>query len=190
MISTKTQQVVFLDRDGILVDVVFDGGRLVTCRNIKEVSILNGVKEALVGFKKAGYILLVVTNQPNIARGEMTKDDTEKIHNHLKYNLGLPIDNFYYCPHDDGEAECDCKKPKLGMATRLAKEDFPDINFSKSYMIGDRSGDMEFGRQLGCSTILISTAATTWGGAVKPQADYEVSNLSEALSIILNRLNI
>ena len=122
--------------------------------------------KAINQINASGYLAIVVTNQPVIARGEVTVPELREIHNKMETLLGANgayIDAIYYCPHHphkgyEGEIpelkiECDCRKPKPGMLFRAA-EDF-NIDLSKSWMIGDGENDIKAGRAAGCRTALI-----------------------------------
>ena len=179
-----SQKALFLDRDGVIIDVVFEGGWLMTCRSVEEVRVIIGVKEALDKLKAMGYLLIVVTNQPNVARGEMAIADVEAVHNRLRDEFKLPIDAYYYCPHDTSE-NCSCKKPKIGLIIDQAMRDFPIIDLKQSFVVGDREGDMELGRSLGCKTILIPSPATLWFTKVKPESDMRAKDLLQVCDIIM-----
>ncbi len=153
------QKAVFLDRDGTINKYV---GFL---RNIDEFELIPGVADAIRKINESGYLAIVVTNQPVIARGEVTVEELNEIHNKMERLLGEQgayIDAIYYCPHHpdkgfEGEIpelkiNCDCRKPKPGMLLQAAK-DF-NIDLSKSVMIGDSENDMEAGRVAGCKTVL------------------------------------
>ena len=153
------QKAFFLDRDGTINKYV---GFL---RNIDEFELIPGVADAIRKINESGYLAIVVTNQPVIARGEVTVEELNEIHNKMERLLGEQgayIDAIYYCPHHpdkgfEGEIpelkiNCDCRKPKPGMLLQAAK-DF-NIDLSKSVMIGDSENDMEAGRAAGCKTVL------------------------------------
>lgn len=177
---------VFLDRDGILVKVLFKGDWLSTCLRKEDAEVLPGVKESLNALKSAGYLLLVVTNQPNVNRGDMTTDDVNQVHDRLINEYQLPVDKFYFCPHE-GSEDCECKKPLAGMIIDQAMRDYPDIDLQESFVIGDRGGDMEMGKAVGVKTILVPSPATLWFTTKKPESDYRVENLSQAVDIILGK---
>ena len=154
------QKAVFLDRDGTINKYV---GFL---RNIDELELLPGVADAVKRINASGYLCIVVTNQPVIARGEVTIEQMAEIHNKMETLLGLEgayLDGIYFCPHHphkgyQGEVkelkvDCDCRKPKPGMLFKAAK-DF-NIDLSQSYMIGDGENDIKAGRAAGCRTVLI-----------------------------------
>ena len=154
------QKAIFLDRDGVINKYV---GFLT---DIKDFELIDGVTDAIKKINDNGYLAIVVTNQPVIARGEVTFAELNQIHNKMETLLGLDgayVDAIYYCPHHphkgyEGEVtelkfECECRKPKPGMLLHAAK-DF-NIDLSKSVMIGDGENDMIAGKNAGCSTILI-----------------------------------
>lgn len=156
------QKAVFLDRDGTLNKYV---GFL---RDINDFELLDGVTDAIKAINNSGYLAIVVTNQPVIARGEVTVQQLEEIHNKMETLLGLDgayIDAIYYCPHHphkgyEGEIpelkfDCDCRKPKPGMIMQAAA-DF-NIDLSQSWMIGDSENDIKCGLNAGCKTVLIGS---------------------------------
>ena len=157
---TNKQKAIFLDRDGTINKHV---GFL---RDIDEFELLDGVAEAIKTINESGYLAIVVTNQPVIARGEVTFEELDEIHNKMETLLGLEgayLDGIYYCPHHpdkgfEGEIpelkiECDCRKPKPGMLLK-AVEDF-NINLEASFMIGDRENDVKAGNAADCKSVLI-----------------------------------
>ena len=154
------QKAIFLDRDGTINKYV---GFL---RDINDFELLPGVAEAIRKINASGYLAIVVTNQPVIARGEVTFDQLQEIHNKMETLLGQEgayLDAIYFCPHHpdkgfEGEVselkvDCDCRKPKPGMLIKAA-EDF-NIDLRQSWMVGDGSNDIEAGQNAGCHTALI-----------------------------------
>lgn len=154
------QKAIFLDRDGTINQYV---GFL---RNIDDFELIPGVAEAIRKINASGYLAVVVTNQPVIARGEVTVPELQLIHNKMETLLGAEgayLDAIYYCPHHphkgyEGEIpelkiDCDCRKPKPGMLIRAA-EDF-NIDLSNSWMIGDGENDIKAGKAARCKTALI-----------------------------------
>ena len=154
------QKAIFLDRDGTINKYV---GFL---RNIDDFELLPGVAEAIRKINSSGYLAIVVTNQPVIARGEVTFEQLDEIHNKMETLLGQEgayLDDIYFCPHhpDKGfvgevpelKIDCDCRKPKPGMLLKAA-EDF-NIDLSLSWMIGDGNHDIGAGKNAGCHTALI-----------------------------------
>lgn len=162
---SKKQKAVFLDRDGTIN--VYKG----FLREIDEFELIPGISDAIKKINISGYLAIVVTNQPVIARGEVTWNKLEEIHNKMETELGMAgayLDGIYFCPHHphkgyDGEiaelkVNCDCRKPKPGMLLKAA-EDF-NIDLSQSYMIGDGENDVEAGIAAGCKSVLINGAGS------------------------------
>ena len=160
---SKPQRAIFLDRDGTINKYV---GFL---RDINDFELLPGVAEAIKLINTSGYLAIVATNQPVIARGEVTASELTDIHNKMETLLGAEgayIDGLYYCPHHphkgyEGEVvelkiDCDCRKPKPGLLFRAA-QDF-NIDLSNSWMIGDGENDIGCGKAAGCKTALISNS--------------------------------
>ena len=158
------QKAVFLDRDGTINKYV---GFL---RDIDDFELLPGVAEAIRKINESGYLAIVVTNQPVIARGEVTFEELEQIHNKMETLLGQEgayVDGIYFCPHHphkgyEGEIpglkmDCDCRKPKPGMLLRAA-EDF-NIDLGQSYMVGDSENDVQCGINAGCTPVLLAETA-------------------------------
>ena len=154
------QKAVFLDRDGTINKYV---GFL---RNIDEFELIDGVADAIKKINASGYLTIVVTNQPVIARGEVSFEELGVIHNKMETLLGIEgayLDAIYFCPHHphkgyEGERpelkfDCDCRKPKPGMLLNAA-QDF-NIDLSQSWMIGDGENDVKAGQNAGCRTALI-----------------------------------
>lgn len=158
----QKQKAVFLDRDGTINKYV---GFL---RDIEQFELLPGVAEAIKKINESGYLAIVVTNQPVIARGEVTVPELQLIHNKMETLLGAEgayLDAIYYCPHHphkgyEGEVpelkiDCSCRKPKPGMLLKAAA-DF-NIGLNNSWMIGDGENDIKAGKAAGCNTALIGT---------------------------------
>lgn len=165
------QKAIFMDRDGTINKYV---GFL---RNIKDFELLDGVAEAIKKINESGYLAIVVTNQPVIARGEVSFESLEEIHNKMETLLGKEggyLDAIYYCPHHphkgyEGECpelkiDCDCRKPKPGMLLKAAT-DF-NIDLSQSWMIGDGENDIKAGISAGCKTALLSSSDEYFGQCV------------------------
>jgi len=158
---SKKQKAVFLDRDGTINKYV---GFL---RNVEQLELLPGIADAIKRINKSGYLCIVITNQPVIARGEVSYKELEEIHNKIETLLGVEgayLDGVYFCPHHphkgyDGEVkelkiDCECRKPKPGMLLKAAKD--LNIDLSQSYMIGDDENDVRAGIAAGCKSILIN----------------------------------
>jgi D-glycero-D-manno-heptose 1,7-bisphosphate phosphatase len=144
------RRAVFLDRDGVLIRSYVRKGIPHPPQTPAGVEILPGVPEALRDLRDAGFALLVVTNQPDVARGTQTRETVEQINKHLMDTL--PLDGFYVCYHDTADG-CTCRKPAPGMLLRAAGEN--GIDLASSFMVGDRGTDIAAGAAAGCRTILI-----------------------------------
>lgn len=162
------QKAIFLDRDGTINKYV---GFL---RKEEEFELLHGVAEATKRINESGYLAIVVTNQPIIARGEVTFEGLEIIHNKMETLLGKEgayLDAIYFCPHHphsgyEGEVkelkiDCECRKPKPGMLLKAAQD--MNIDLSKSYMVGDGKNDIKAGKAAGCKTVLLNTESEYYG---------------------------
>ena len=117
---------------------------------VGELKIVEGAVESLRDLKQAGFLLIVVTNQPDIARGTRSRATVDAIHEALR--KALPLDDFFVCPHDDSD-RCDCRKPLPGLLLRAAEK--YEIDMPRSFMIGDRWRDVEAGASAGCATVWI-----------------------------------
>ena len=160
---SQKQKAIFLDRDGVI------NKHIGFLRRVDEFELIHGVTEAVKAINKSGYLAIVVTNQPVIARGECTWEELQQIHDKMETLLGKEgafVDAIYVCPHHkdkgfEGERpeykfDCDCRKPKSGLFLQAA-QDF-NIDLSQSYMIGDNSSDVEAGQNAGCrDSYLIDT---------------------------------
>ena len=144
----------FLDRDGVINKRLMDD----YVKNIDEFEFLPGVPEAFKKFSKIFGRIFIITNQRGIARKIMTEKDLESVHNFMINgikNSGGRVDKIYFCPHDRNE-NCGCRKPDIGSALK-AQQDFPEIDFSKSIMVGDTSSDIQFGKNAGMYTIKVNS---------------------------------
>ena len=177
------QKAIFLDRDGTINKYV---GFL---RKEEEFELLPGVADAVRKINQSGFLAIVVTNQPVIARGEVTFEGLDTIHNKMETLLGKEgayLDAIYFCPHHphkgyEGEVaelkiECDCRKPKPGMLIKAA-EDF-NINLSQSFMVGDGENDIKAGKAAGCKTVLLNTECEYYG------QDICVCSLKELVALL------
>ena len=161
----------FLDRDGVINKKIEND----YVRNWKQFEFLPGVIEALKMLSNIFAKIIIVTNQRGIGRGLMTEENLNDIHsNMLKIfeNNGIKIAKIYYCPHDYEKEICNCRKPKIGMAMQ-AKFDFPDIDFTKSMMIGDSLSDMEFAKNVGMIGIVVNNNSLRKGNFIYFESLYE-----------------
>jgi len=171
------RRAVFLDRDGVLNRAVVRNGRPQSPQTPEEFEILPGVAAALRTLDAAGFLLIVVTNQPDVARGRQRREVVEAMHRRLQDEL--PIDDIKVCYESDGPAST-WYKPKPGMLLSAARE--RDIDLAGSYMIGDRWRDVGAGKAAGCFTIFIDRGYTE---PLNDTPDAVCSDLVEAVEIIL-----
>lgn len=182
------QKAIFLDRDGTINKYV---GFL---KNDKDFELIPGISSAVKSFNDKGYLVIVITNQPVIARGEVTIEELNNIHNKMETLLGKDgayVDAIYYCPHHphkgyEGEItelkiECECRKPKPGLILKAAK-DF-NIDIASSWMIGDSENDILAGKNAGCKTALISSELKNYG------QDKTVKSLNDFINILYKDTN-
>jgi D-glycero-D-manno-heptose 1,7-bisphosphate phosphatase len=149
-LDQSMRRAAFLDRDGVLIRTFVRDGIPHPPHALQEVEILAGVDEALGVLRERGFVLLVVTNQPDVARGRQTREAVERINDHLMKRL--PLDGIYVCYHDNAN-QCACRKPEPGMLLAAAEE--RQIDLARSFMVGDRGSDIEAGAAAGCRTVLI-----------------------------------
>lgn len=172
------RRAVFLDRDGVLNRAIVRNGKPYPPDSLAETEILPGVREGLAQLQAADYLLICVTNQPDVARGKQQQTIVEQINQFLLDTL--PLLEIRVCYHDDKDG-CDCRKPLPGLLLQAAQTH--DINLTRSYLVGDRWKDIEAGRQAGCTTILIDYH---YSEAEQSHSDYRVQSLPEAVHIILD----
>jgi D-glycero-D-manno-heptose 1,7-bisphosphate phosphatase len=169
---------VFLDRDGVLSRASVVDGRPYAPLHARDFEILPGSESALARLKAAGYALVVVTNQPEVARGRLTREAVEAMHARLAADL--PVDEVRVCYHDEEDA-CDCRKPAPGLLLSP-----PTYAVDRSVMVGDRWRDIEAGRQAGChATILIDYQ---YDESLPHEPDVRVASLDEAAEWILTNM--
>ena len=166
---------VFLDRDGVLNRVVDRAGEPGSPRSLVEVEIAEDVPTALRRLVEAGFVLLGITNQPEIARRQTTASMVEAVNALLLSRL--PVREMFVCPHEDAD-QCDCRKPKPGLLLRAAAK--YDIDLSASFMVGDRWRDIGAGIAAGCRTVLLEQGWSKGG-----QANFTATSLTEAADWIL-----
>lgn len=168
---------VFLDRDGVINAAVVREGKPYPPASAAEVEILPDVPAALARLSAAGYLLVVVTNQPDVARGKQRREEVEAIHSRLR--AALPLDAVYCCFHDDRDA-CSCRKPAPGMMLDAARD--LGIELSRSFLVGDRWRDTDAGLAAGCRTAFIDRGYAERGPS---QCDLRCSSLTEVADWIL-----
>lgn len=168
---------IFLDRDGVLNHPVVREGKSYPPARVEDLKIYEGLREPLQRLKDRGFVLIVVTNQPDVARGTTPRSTVEAINDAIAQEIPA-IDKFIVCFHDNSDG-CDCRKPLPGMLLAGAAEF--DIDLARSYMIGDRRGDIEAGIAAGSRTIFVDRA---YREPSPTNYNYKVSSTHEALNII------
>ncbi len=148
-----SRRAVFFDRDGVILKTIVENGIPRPPYSIAEYreksGVIAGAREAVAAVKAAGFLAILVTNQPDVKYGKITKEDFEYIQGEV---AALSFDDIFLCPHgrEDG---CDCKKPKPGMLLTAAKK--WEIDLAQSFMVGDSAADVGAGKAAGCKTILL-----------------------------------
>lgn len=174
---------IFLDRDGVLNEAVVRDGKPYPPDTADELRITPDAPSALAELKSFGALLIVVTNQPDVARGKQTAEAVEAIHRRLQE--ALPVDDFLSCFHDDSD-DCACRKPRPGLIIDGARRHRVDL--SRSFMVGDRWRDIDAGRAAGCRTIWIDRGYRERGPSRAPDAT--VTSLGEAAKWIARSLTL
>lgn len=177
--ASQLRRAVFLDRDGVINRCIPRNGQPGPPYTWDEFELLPGVNEALARLRQAGFLLIIVTNQPDVATGVQRPEDVEAIHQRLQQVL--PVDDIRVCCHVDAD-QCTCRKPKPGMLLEAARQ--RSIDLAQSFLVGDRWRDIGAGRAAGCKTILVR-GNPDQRQTVPP--DWTVDSLLEAASWILNQ---
>jgi D-glycero-D-manno-heptose 1,7-bisphosphate phosphatase len=173
-----TRRAIFLDRDGVLNRAVVRDGKPYPPANLGELDIPAAVPGALQLAKNAGFVLIGVTNQPDVARKTTARETVEAINREILQSL--PLVEIRVCYHDDRDG-CDCRKPKPGLLLQAAAEH--QIDLRRSCMIGDRWRDVEAGRRAGCHTIWIDCGYREHWPVAPP--DQTVRSLTEAIQYVI-----
>ena len=178
-LESAPHRAVFLDRDGVINRALVRNNKPYPPSSLAEFEILPGVAEACAKLNQAGFLLVVVTNQPDVGRGTVSQEIVASLHAHMCREL--PLDRVEVCYHPGkGASDCDCRKPKPGMLLRAAQA--LGIDLKESFMVGDRWRDIDCGHAAGCATILIDY---NYDEPMRMQPDYRAQNLAEAADIIL-----
>ncbi len=180
MLAIEKNKAVFLDRDGVLNNTIVIGGKPYPPHCLSEAKILDGVALATQVLIDNGFLLIVVTNQPDVARGTTSRETVEAINQFLQERL--KIDEFVICYHDSSD-ECICRKPKPGGILEVAIR--KSIDLSRSFMVGDRWRDIEAGRSAGLKTVFINY---NYHEKQPDSFDQQASSLLEALPFILGEI--
>jgi D-glycero-D-manno-heptose 1,7-bisphosphate phosphatase len=171
------RRAVFLDRDGVLNEAVVREGKPFPPRSPDEVVVVPGVAQACRALRDVGLVLVVVTNQPDVARGAQSASGVAAINSLLRRHV--TVDALYVCHHDNGD-DCECRKPRTGMLTTAALD--LDLDLNQSFMVGDRWSDIAAGQGAGCRTVYIDYGYQEQGAH---EPDHVVSNPVEALEWVL-----
>ena len=173
------QPAVFLDRDGVLIRTQVADGKPAAITPSDAVVLCDGAEEACATLSRAGFALVMVTNQPDVRRGRTTREFVEATNRALALRLGL--DDVRVCFHDDGDG-CDCRKPKPGLI--LASAAALGIDLGASVMVGDRGRDIEAGARAGCRTVLVGAG---FGDSFPFPPDFTAASLRDAVGWICDK---
>jgi D-glycero-D-manno-heptose 1,7-bisphosphate phosphatase len=190
---------IFLDRDGVVNRLIYypEHGVIDSPFVPSQFQVLTGVYDAMRSFKLAGFELVLVSNQPGIAKGSITPENFEGIRRKMNGSFaenGVPLDGEYYCLHHpeaevpDLAVSCECRKPKPGMLLRAARE--LGLNLKECWMVGDNLTDVQAGHRAGCHTVLIGKMKCELCHLMDSQAaipDLIASNLVEAFELIYSK---
>jgi D-glycero-D-manno-heptose 1,7-bisphosphate phosphatase len=168
---------VFLDRDGVIVIPEFRDRRSFAPRRLEDFKLYPDAAASLQRLKQAGFLLAVITNQPDVGNGLITRSEAEAMHDIMRRQL--PIDAIKACYHRQDE-HCDCRKPKPGMILEAAKE--PAVRLERSFMVGDRGSDVAAGRAAGCATVFIDLG---YAEPAPDHPDFVVTSIREAADVII-----
>ena len=174
------RRAVFLDRDGILNAAIVRNGKPHPPSSVAQVEIPAGVADGLIQLRNLGFLLIGVTNQPDVARGTTPRETVDAINGYLKSKL--PLDEICVCFHDDADG-CSCRKPNPGLILNTAERH--EINLAASYMVGDRWKDIEAGRKTGCNTVWVDYGYSEMFKTGLP--DYICKSPAEAFQWIISR---
>jgi D-glycero-D-manno-heptose 1,7-bisphosphate phosphatase len=177
-LKTDGVKAVFLDRDGVLNQPVVRDGKPFPPASVDQLRLYPDAASALARLKRAGYLLMVVTNQPDVARGTTERAAVEAINGAIGAALG--VDDFFVCWHDDAD-QCACRKPQPGLLLEGAER--YGIDLSRSFLIGDRWRDIDAGAAAGCRTVLIERGYHERTPEHAP--DFRAASIGEAVAWVL-----
>ncbi len=176
------KRALFLDRDGILDELVYypSHDEWEAPRRVEDVRMTEGIREPLQRLADAGWLLFIVTNQPNVAKGKASLEDVLAVHDHVVRSLDVPIARSYQCFHQASD-HCICRKPSPHFLQEAAREF--DVDLTRSWMVGDQDSDLACGRAAGCKVALIEHRGSEHKrGKVEP--DLRVANLAELAEVL------
>lgn len=169
---------IFFDRDGVINKSIIKNNKPCPPKNLEELELIDGIHLLIWGLKQKGFLIFVITNQPDVARGTQTKSMVEALNTNIKKEL--PIDEIFTCYHDDGD-NCICRKPMPGFI--LQAKDKYNIDLKQSWVIGDRWKDIQAGKHADCFTIFVDYGYCERFRCHQP--DYKVKNIKEIEGVIL-----
>lgn len=196
IIINKANRAVFLDRDGVLNELVYypEEGRVGSPMSAKQLRVSALLPETLKEIKSHGYKLIVISNQPGVARKQFTLRELEKMNDKIKKKLKrshVYLDGEYYCLHHPHalikkyRLNCGCRKPKPGLLLQAAKDHKLDL--SKSFFVGDAISDVKAGKAAGTKTVLIGNMTDLLNRVIArehAEPDYMVAGLKEVISLL------
>jgi D-glycero-D-manno-heptose 1,7-bisphosphate phosphatase len=171
------KRAVFLDRDGVLNASQLRNGKPYAPTCVDDFHLMPQARHHLTRLNRAGFLLVVVTNQPDIGAGRVEAATVDAMNRRLAAEL--PVDDILVCPHTPQDG-CDCRKPKPGMLLRAAQRH--DCDLAASYMIGDRFGDIAAGNAAGCTSVLIGDG---YGEAEQASPAARAADLAAAVDFVL-----
>jgi D-glycero-D-manno-heptose 1,7-bisphosphate phosphatase len=174
------RRAVFLDRDGVLNRALVRDGLPYAPKTLEEFELLPGVKDACLRLRQGGFLLIVVTNQPDIARGIQTTSSLDEMHQVLRESV--PVDDILVCSHDNSD-RCQCRKPLPGLLLTAAQK--WDVRLEASFVVGDRWRDIDAGVAAGCTTIFLDHG---YREPLRAAPDWKAHSLPEATDWILKQL--
>jgi D-glycero-D-manno-heptose 1,7-bisphosphate phosphatase len=181
-IRPLNNKAVFLDRDGVINRALVRDGHPYPPSSLDTLEIQPDVTKALNLLEDSEFLLIVVTNQPDVGRGTQKRETVEKMHTYLLNQL--PLDDIYVCWHGQ-DGECDCRKPLPGMLFQAAQD--WQIDLEKSFMIGDRWRDVDIGYAAGCKTIFIDYQ---YDETLNYKPDYTATSIQDASEWIIRQSNL
>ena len=183
------RKAVFLDRDGVINEVIPSAEGPDSPRSVEEFRLIAGAASAIQRLNRLGFPVVVVSNQPGIAKGKLCEEDLEAMTDFMRLKLGeecAVLDGLYYCLHHpqalipEYRVACDCRKPGAGLLIRAGRE--MDLALAESYMVGDQPRDMTAGKSVGCTTVFVTSGVPKERPA---EADYMCQDLASATRLIV-----
>lgn len=181
-LGPRLRPAVFLDRDGVIVIPEFRDQRSFAPRRLADFRLYPDAAASLQRLKRAGFLLAVVTNQPDVGNGVTARAEVDAMHEIMRREL--PVDVIKACFHTQAD-RCGCRKPEPGMILEAASE--LGVDLARSYMVGDRKGDVDAGRAAGCTTVFIDLG---YAEPAPDGPDHVVHSIAEAADIIIEAVTV